>query len=349
MDNTKLIFNSLKIFLKDKDEQIVAVLGQKYIKKLVFGRTTKSIFILTDSKIYQIGRLLGNMRSGMVTFYKQTNTIPIKDIVGHSIIRTKNHGILVAFIICLICIFLFNDPAHLLDILFIMTSIVLFFLYLFKPRKVFLINYAGGTFKANAKWYSKKEILAFHAALGNVNFSGEKMESNKMIFNNLTPYLKEKDEKIVAVLGQKNIKKLVFGERVKGMFILTDKWLYQKGKLLKKAGDSLIPYKDTNIIPIKSITGYKLGRKKNVTYRVLFGSLFVGNILLMRFGTSAIYFILIASIIAFVSLILYFINPIKYMSIHYMGGSILTNTKWYPKSELEKFQAEIKRIQNENW
>lgn len=172
------------------------------------------------------------------------------------------------------------------------------------------------------------------------------MDKNKDKFNDLKKFLDNKDEKILAVLGLSYITDLIQDILDKSVVILSDKSLYQFGKLIKINRFNMVTSsKGSKEIPIKDITEYSLFKKDN------FLLLLMGIIMLAihRYFytkyTIPLFLNLLISGSGMALIILHCMKRRKLFTINSTNGSLITDTKWYPEQELKDFQNNIDEIQ----
>jgi hypothetical protein len=132
------------------------------------------------------------------------------------------------------------------------------------------------------------------------------------------------------------------------MMVLTNKRLYQVGKVYEKVSDNkLVSTEGKKVISIPDITGTSF-RQFNLTSSLIFGMLFlIFSIMAFFFyATDAVtYWILIISIWCLImglgSMIKYHLGHKRFFIVEYPGGSVATECNWYAEKELDEFQKNI--------
>ena len=145
---------------------------------------------------------------------------------------------------------------------------------------------------------------------------------------NLSRFFHSLDEKLIAILGRGYIQSLITGQGLsKGVLLLTDKRLYQRGKRYNRTprgGWSSI--NAHAVVNVDDITGTSYLSQEHPG--LLWSAIILGIIVLIfaftfgEFGEVYFYIPVIASLILFFA---YFINRIRLFVVEYAGGSMALN------------------------
>lgn len=184
----------------------------------------------------------------------------------------------------------------------------------------------------------------------------ENQDTTKSIF--IRSYEREEGS-----LGRKWIKSfLTEGSISKSVVLVSNKRVYQKGKMLEKKGLGQPTLWDgSRIIQLSHVSG------SSFLLRRFIGSAIIGCIAIMvalsfffyasqhRRADEFYIFGFTLMVLGVLFLIIYFFKRDQLFIIHFHGGEIILNTSWYSKKELEKFQKDLhsaidseKNIESEN-
>lgn len=124
-------------------------------------------------------------------------------------------------------------------------------------------------------------------------------------------------ERLVAVLGQGIIASVIQGNIGRGVILLSNERLYQKGFFFNGYGKS---FSGEAIVRVKDVTGTRFVTINNP--KLLF------------------FFFLI------IPVILFFLLRKRIFFIEYAGGAIGVDTNWYSPEEIRNFQRAIYQLQD---
>jgi hypothetical protein len=168
------------------------------------------------------------------------------------------------------------------------------------------------------------------------------------IFHNEAEILK-------GILGQSFFTSVISeGSLKKSVMILTDKRLYQKGRIYEKNQyGKLVKSIGNKTINVCDITGTSFHTFNNVLQKIMgiicivigvFG-LFLELNRTSEYGSMIAFLLLIFGVF---NLIAYFATKQKYFLVEYAGGSIATSCNWYSMNEIEDFQKLLSIVKDES-
>lgn len=176
--------NSMRFrrFLMD-DEEVIAVLGENYLERLLTGAgLSKACLILTSKRLYVKGNFFVKQPSGNFSMIKQDTTIRDETITGHTIIHntslTPLIGIIIGSIICILGFlarniapaskFISITPSFLLYVIGVMINLVSIIKFFSQSGDILTIDYHGNTIGVGLRWYNHWEIERFTKSLNEI-------------------------------------------------------------------------------------------------------------------------------------------------------------------------------------
>jgi len=145
-------YNFERIFY-DKSEKHLGTLGISYLKNyLVSGKTSKTVLIVSNKRLYQKGKAYERSSRGFVSI-RTEKVVDIKDITGTSFMRQRQLWYLIV------------------GILTIPVGLFLIFWYFYGAKKFFIVEYAGGYIVTDSRSYNESEITNFQKLISNIKDS----------------------------------------------------------------------------------------------------------------------------------------------------------------------------------
>ena len=157
-------------------------------------------------------------------------------------------------------------------------------------------------------------------------------------------------EELRGILGQGYVASVVSGQGLgKGIMVLSDRRLYQKGKIFEKDPKrGWVTSAGEKTIAVKDITGTSFFQMNPIHYIVMmvvtlpFALWALAAAKTTPGGSNAaeaLSYILHGGCLAFY--VLYQVGRKRLFVVHYAGGEIATSCRWYPIEEIEEFQRII--------
>ncbi|MHC4664023.1 MAG: zinc ribbon domain-containing protein [Planctomycetota bacterium] len=172
--------------------------------------------------------------------------------------------------------------------------------------------------------------------------------------------LHEQNEEIIAVLGQNYVISISQGFFKKCFMVLTDKRLYQRGKMYEMTRDGIKSYTGEKVVNARDVIGTSFFRYRPISL-LIYGIIFTIIGLAVDIGAIAgiadnpkdapLWGILIAfASLAFLfpgalCVFLYFCSS-QHFTVSTAGGSISTPAGWYTQDELRDFARNISEIKS---
>ena len=166
-------------------------------------------------------------------------------------------------------------------------------------------------------------------------------------------FFHDPDEQVRGVLGQGYIGSLVSGQGFsRSVMYLTDKRLYQRGRIYEKDPTGRwTSSKGVKAVSVRDITGTSFSESSPIAFLIIgiiCTVMAIGLLIALPFAPSherGFLFLPVAlCVLAGVGGILrYVFGRIRTFVVHYAGGSIGANCRWYPEEEIEAFQRTISR------
>lgn len=157
--------------LADPTEQITATIGNNYIQSFLTGAGVKrGCGILTNRRFYYKGKNFSTDQEGkgIINFFKsltsttEEGTVSVDDISFTKFSYTRNTGLLILAILCLIVgVGLFFARIEEAGSALGVAAIVFFVMYFLKRSVIFEIYFPGGSFGYNLRWYPISEFRDF--------------------------------------------------------------------------------------------------------------------------------------------------------------------------------------------
>ena len=152
------------------------------------------------------------------------------------------------------------------------------------------------------------------------------------------------DEKLIAVLKQSYLTSAMLGELKSNVLVLSDKRLYQQGKIFEKSQSGR--WSSTfgqKTVDVKDITGSGFA-ETNSPALLIFSLIviffcFIIMITLIEDGQAVGGVLLL--ILSLLPLLAYFLGRTRLFAVNYSGGSIGVDCKWYSPNEINEFQKQI--------
>jgi hypothetical protein len=151
-------------------------------------------------------------------------------------------------------------------------------------------------------------------------------------------------EKLVAVLKQGYVTSAIQGEIATNSLVLSDKRLYQRGKIFEKVMNGRwISSSGQKVVDIKDVTGSGF-EEVNYPVYMFFGILTLVLEILMIIvaaneGNGGI--VILFLIFPLFFFLIYFILRKRIFVVYYAGGTIGTECRFYPENEILDFQKQI--------
>jgi hypothetical protein len=165
----------LKKYFHDENEKLVAVLGQGYVTNLLQGSLSKTVLFLTNKRIYREGKAFG---TNALSSTLESSSVNVSDIKATRFIQHNSPSVLwIGIIFTLLATILFAvasearrpagpGVAAFMSMVAGIVSLVLYSIY--GKKKIFLIDYAGGSIGVNCKWYSEDELRSFQKEINKI-------------------------------------------------------------------------------------------------------------------------------------------------------------------------------------
>ena len=159
----------LKNHFHSPDEKLITILGRGYLQSFISGYgLTKGIILLTDRRLYQRGkRYIRNPRGGW-SLNLGSAVVDVDDITGTNYYSHNPFGLLVMGIIFGIMAIAFlyliyNNNGELEYYLYGTLIFPALFIvsYFLQQKRLFMVEYGGGSIALDANWFSKKELEEF--------------------------------------------------------------------------------------------------------------------------------------------------------------------------------------------
>ena len=155
----------LNNYIKDKNEQIINVLGSRYLKRGLAGKRTRTVLVLTDKTLYQEGVLMERIHGTLPRIHNRRNKIPIEDVKSTTYgTRYPLTFLMVAFLFVILA-FIAYRFFRVFTVASILLATISALGYTFSKRALLLIEHAKGNICLDVKWYSKKELFNFRESL----------------------------------------------------------------------------------------------------------------------------------------------------------------------------------------
>lgn len=189
--------------------------------------------------------------------------------------------------------------------------------------------------------------------INNVATNIEQNVDNSKINAYLSSVLFNKDEHILAVLGNSTIQKFIStGVLGNGFAILTDKRIYFKGKCLIRHGKGFYKKTEEKAVDLKDVTGTGFVYNKAfwavcAMVASIFLSFFAG--LAETFTSSIVFGILMIVLMISCPVFLFIFLKYNYSAfeISYAGGGIGFDIHWITSAESSQFQTKLRLIKDE--
>jgi len=149
--------------LHNKNEEVRAVIGQSYLASILQGNVQKSCLILSDRRIYHKGKIYQKGQSGGWIALKVEGAVDLEKVSGTKFIEVSYLYLLLIVLAAVAFNFIITVQKSLAVaiIISLVTAAILLPLYFFKRKKLFCVEYPGGDFATNAKWYTEEEMRNF--------------------------------------------------------------------------------------------------------------------------------------------------------------------------------------------
>ena len=156
-------------------------------------------------------------------------------------------------------------------------------------------------------------------------------------------------EQALAVLGNSYLASFLSGGILqKSIIILTDKRLYQKGKIwARDYRGALHRTSGSQTVPVRDVTGSAYIIRRPTWMLIAAVALFILSLIFVRFSegsyasASAVMFVLCV-----IFIVLYVLLKKNIFEIHYSGGIMATECNWYGSKELEDFHRTLSLVQD---
>ena len=166
-------YNFTRIFY-DSSEKHLGTLGIGYLQNyMISGKSERAILLLSNKRLYQRGKALQKSNRGWI-LVRTEKVVDIKDITGTSFLSNKRLSLLFSSIffgfatLALFGISILNRKLEAEQnwdvLLFLLGSIMTgacIWAYLFLQKKVFIVEYAGGSIGVDSSAYAEIEITEF--------------------------------------------------------------------------------------------------------------------------------------------------------------------------------------------
>lgn len=155
--------------LYDQSEKVKMIVGESYFQSTVTGGgVNKSTIILTDKRVYQLGRAFEKIGSKMVKLNRNT-TLDIEDVKGVTVQTVNNMGSRIGlgvFGVLAGGLAILFDGMDSIQMIFGFISMLYIALAIFLPVKKYLfIDFAGGSIACEHSWYGDEEVRQFQKAV----------------------------------------------------------------------------------------------------------------------------------------------------------------------------------------
>ena len=167
MSSTHPQEKKLKQHFHSPDEKLVAILGRGYLQSFITGHgLTKGLLLLTDRRLYQKGKRYNRTPNGGWSSFTGSAVVDVNDITGTSYLSLNPFGLLWASIISGILVIAFMYQYG-LDSLFegsfiiVLLPLALLMFYFLQKKRLFVVEYGGGSIALDANWFSQAELNEF--------------------------------------------------------------------------------------------------------------------------------------------------------------------------------------------
>ena len=167
-------------------------------------------------------------------------------------------------------------------------------------------------------------------------------ESKKQLLEN---YVKDKDEKLINVLGARYLKRGLAGKRTRTVLVLTDKHLYQEGVLMERIHGT-IPriHNRRNKIPLENVKSTTYGTRYPLTMLLLSLLFILLSFVIYRFARQ---YTAASVLIAVISALGYTFSKRALLLIEHADGNICLDVKWYGKKEVFNFRETLYMVKQD--
>lgn len=157
----------------------------------------------------------------------------------------------------------------------------------------------------------------------------------------------DKNEKIVSVLGKNYLQSVMTGSGVQNTsIILTEKRLYQIGKIFVKEGSTIQKWEGKSTVYVDDISATSIITMNNIKLLIL---AVISTSLIFILPFIFIGFITVAIIPSLILWALYFVTKKKYLIFEYHGGHLLAPCHMYTSSQVDSFMKNISKIKDTNY
>lgn len=170
----------------------------------------------------------------------------------------------------------------------------------------------------------------------------------------LERFYHDKNEKLVSVLGQGYLTSLWQSHFDKCVLILTDKRLYQEGKIFFRSGDSLSSRKGSSVLAVKDVTACEFEESNRPMLAV--GGVILGIVAVFLFfvasanrGEITVFVYIMSAVFAlfaYKALYSYSKARLRVFTIRYAGGAMTVDCRWYSEREMRDFQKGISMLKD---
>lgn len=149
------------------------------------------------------------------------------------------------------------------------------------------------------------------------------------------------NEKFVAMIGEDYITSFLHGDFAKSIVILSDKRVYQRGKVFERqANGRFISVQGSKDVLVKDITGTSFSETNLVPLLILGVMFSLGALAYSRDSFMGP----LTMIVSIFCIGFYFLGRRRMFRIDYPGGAIGTDARWYNQEQLQDFQKHISLI-----